>query len=147
MRIVNFILVIVFLLFSISDLYSRTLYDTTRIGLVSNSKTNLFVVEVAKSPEQQSKGLMFRKHLDKNSGMLFVFDQEKYLSFWMKNTYLELAIIFIDKEGNIVDIFYPKPLTETPVISSRPCKFALEIRKDVSLELNVKKGDKMIIIR
>ena len=62
-------------------------------------------VEVAKTDEEQAMGLMNRLDLKNNSGMLFLFDNEKKASFWMKNTFIPLDIIFINKNGSINRIY------------------------------------------
>lgn len=84
-------------------------------------------VELAKTPYKQSQGLMFRKELQPDSGMLFVFDDPKPLSFWGMNTFIPLDIAFIDEHGIIKDLKRIKQHDLTSVKSSCPCKFALEV--------------------
>ena len=67
-------------------------------------KNNSFLVEVAETKEQQEKGLMFAKSLPSNSGMLFVYKDEALRAFYMKNTYISLDIIWMDKEKQVVFI-------------------------------------------
>lgn len=98
-------------------------------------------VEVAKTPEQLSKGLMFRKKLDEDSGMLFVFDKPKDLSFWGMNTFMPLDIAFIDEEGVIKDIKRIKEHDLNSVKSSCPCKYALEISDGWFNKNNFQVGD------
>lgn len=94
---------------------------------MKSSNTKKIFVEVAKTPDQVSRGLMFRKSLDKDSGMLFVFDSPKPLSFWGMNTFMPLDIAFIDEGGTIRDIKRIKEHDLTSVKSSCPCKYALEV--------------------
>lgn len=94
---------------------------------MKSSNTKKIFVEVAKTPDQVSRGLMFRKSLDKDSGMLFVFDHPKPLSFWGMNTFMPLDIAFIDEGGTIRDIKRIKEHDLTSVKSSCPCKYALEV--------------------
>ena len=84
-------------------------------------------VELAKTPYKQSQGLMFRKELQPDSGMLFAFDDPKPLSFWGMNTFIPLDIAFIDEHGIIKDLKRIKQHDLTSVKSSCPCKFALEV--------------------
>ena len=91
---------------------------------LSNKKV---FVEVAKTPHQLSQGLMFRKNLEPDSGMLFVFEKPKDLSFWGMNTFIPLDIAFIDEGGMIRDIKRIKEHDLNSVKSSCPCKYALEI--------------------
>jgi uncharacterized membrane protein (UPF0127 family) len=86
-------------------------------------------VEVAKTPEERSIGLMERKHLGQNEGMLFIFETEDYHGFWMKNTLIPLSIAFIDKEGRIVRITDMKPLTLVSHTPPKPILYALEMKK------------------
>ncbi len=90
-------------------------------------------LEYAKSPEEQEKGLMFRASLCDKCGMLFEFDNESYRTFWMKNTFVDLDIIFIDSRGQIVSITEAKAEkislkdTEYPIYrSEKPAKYVLE---------------------
>ena len=100
-------------------------------------------VEIASTPEERQKGLMFRKNLGENNGMLFIFEKEKILSFWMKNTYIPLSIAFIDKNGVIVDIFDMKPFSLKPVVSTLKCKYALEVNRGFFSRCGIKVGDKI----
>jgi uncharacterized membrane protein (UPF0127 family) len=86
-------------------------------------------VEVAKSPEERANGLMGRKHLGKNEGMLFIFEIEDYHGFWMKDTIIPLSIAFIDREGRIVKITDMKPLALESHIPPKPVLYALEMNK------------------
>jgi uncharacterized membrane protein (UPF0127 family) len=86
-------------------------------------------VEVAKSPEERANGLMGRKHLGKNEGMLFIFEIEDYHGFWMKDTIIPLSIAFIDREGRIVKITDMKPLALESHIPPKPVLYALEMNR------------------
>lgn len=90
---------------------------------------NKLQIELACSSEEQERGLMFRRELPENQGMLFVFEQEKSLNFWMKNTYLPLSIAYIDAAGQIVDIQDMQPLDETTHPSAKPARYALEVNQ------------------
>jgi len=69
------------------------------------SQEMTFTVEMAKTPKEQAKGLMFRETLDQNAGMLFLYPTPRPISMWMKNTLLPLDMIFGDEEGNILALY------------------------------------------
>jgi uncharacterized membrane protein (UPF0127 family) len=98
-------------------------------------------VEVAQTPEERSYGLMGRKHLGKDEGMLFIFESEDYHGFWMKDTHIPLSIAFIDKDGRIVWMTDMKPLTSDSHVPPRPILYALEMNKGWFSSHGVKVGD------
>ena len=88
-------------------------------------------VEVVSTPAELQKGLMYRKELPENQGMLFVFDGPGFHAFWMKNTYIPLAIAFISPEGQITQIDSMEPLDTLNTHNSRyRVKYAIEVNKD-----------------
>lgn len=101
--------------------------------------------EVAQTQEDRSRGLMFRKNLDNGKGMLFVFEKDEILSFWMKNTLIPLSIAFISSGGRIIEIkdMYPGDLN--PVTSSRSARYALEAPQGWFAHAGVQNGDTVII--
>lgn len=98
-------------------------------------------VEVARTPAERATGLMGRKHLDKEEGMLFIFEEEGYHSFWMKDTLIPLSIAFIDREGRIVQITDMKPLTLTSHPPPKPILYALEMNQGWFSKNRIKAGD------
>jgi uncharacterized protein len=86
-------------------------------------------IELARTHEEQQMGLMFRKTMPADQGMLFVFAQEQRLGFWMKNTYLPLSIAFLNAQRQIVDIQDMLPLDETTHVSAKPALYALEMNQ------------------
>jgi len=97
--------------------------------------------EIAVSDEERSKGLMFRKELKDGQGMLFVFEKDEVLSFWMKNTYIPLSIAYIANSGKIIDIKDMYPGDTGSVLSSRSVRYALEAPQGWFLRAGVKEGD------
>jgi uncharacterized membrane protein (UPF0127 family) len=97
--------------------------------------------EVAVTPDEQARGLMYRREMGKNDGMLFVYEQPRVLRFWMKNTFLPLDIAFIDSAGRIVHIAQMQPLNETSHSSVKPARFALEVHQGWMEEHGVQVGD------
>ena len=87
------------------------------------------VAEVAANTQTRATGLMNRFSLKPDHGMLFVFRDQRPLSFWMKNTYVALSIAYIDSRGTIIGIEDMAPQTETMHPSSAPAQYALEMKK------------------
>lgn len=85
--------------------------------------------EVAHTMDTRTQGLMFRKTLPGNEGMLFVFTEEERHCMWMRNTYVPLSVAFIDAGGKIVSIHDMEPLTENSHCAAAPSRFALEMSK------------------
>lgn len=106
----------------------------------------VYTVEVANSQEKRSKGLMFRKHLPDNTGMLFVFSYEDYRYFYMKNTLIPLDIAFFNAQMEIVSIKQMEPLDETTVASGKKAMYALEMNRGFFEKRGIKVGDKMKLL-
>jgi len=101
-----------------------------------------FEVEVVRSQKERSKGLMYRKELPLNSGMLFIFDKEENHSFWMKNTLIPLDIIWINKNKEIVHIYKDaQPNSEESINPGKDSLYVLEINAG---EADFEIGDKVI---
>jgi len=97
--------------------------------------------EIAISMEERSAGLMYRKSLKDGHGMLFVYEKDEVMSFWMKNTYIPLSIAFIASNGKIIDIKDMYPNDTNSVLSSRSVRYALETPQGWFLRAGVKEGD------
>lgn len=104
-------------------------------------------VELAKTNEQQQRGLMYRKSLIENQGMLFIFDREDYRSFWMKNTWIDLSIGYFDKNRTLKEVIDMKATSSLEVAppsypSQFPAQYALEMTKGWFSKNKIKIGDK-----
>lgn len=102
-----------------------------------------FVVEVVDTPQSREVGLMNRENLDKNKGMLFIFEVEGRYPFWMKNTLIPLDIIWIDSSGKIIDIKEAEPCERDPckiIDHDGSAKYVLEINKGLSSQLGIELG-------
>lgn len=97
--------------------------------------------ELADSPSAHARGLMFRKHLPDDHGMLFDFKKEQPLSFWGMNTLIPLDIAFIDKSGKIINLGEIKPHCLHAVKSASPCMFALEVPEGTFRKNHINAGD------
>lgn len=99
--------------------------------------------EVASTDAQREQGLMFRKKLPKNNGMLFVFDRPARSCMWMKNTPLPLSVAFIDENGTIINIEEMEPFTLDSHCSQGWIRYALEMNKNWFSDKGIKPGSKI----
>jgi uncharacterized protein len=104
---------------------------------------HIVLAEIAATPEQRQMGLMLRKTMGDNRGMLFVFEQAATQCFWMKNTLLPLTIAFIADDGRIVNFEDMKPRDETSLCSKEKVRFALEMNKGWFAKRGIKPGAKL----
>ena len=108
---------------------------------LKNDKSKLLTLDIADNFEKRSQGLMNRKKLEPNSGMLFIWEDSKIRNFWMKNTYFNLDLFFINDEGTIVEIYKnAKAFDETNIISKEKVKFVLEMNAG---DIHAKIGDNL----
>jgi uncharacterized membrane protein (UPF0127 family) len=114
------------------------------LEIVTKSGVRAFAVEVGANDEERAKGLMFRKELPEGNGMLFDFKIEAPVSFWMKNTYVSLDMIFIRGDGRIASIAEnTEPLSERLVPSDGPVRGVLEVVAGTARKLGIKPGDRV----
>ena len=100
--------------------------------------------EIARTQSERNRGLMFRESIGKEEGMLFVFPQERSLSFWMKNTLIPLDVGFFDSQGYFIEYKSMEPDNGSKTYhSSEPALYALEMRKGWFREKNIKKYAKL----
>ena len=112
----------------------------------SSGHFHKFEVYIADSNSKRKKGLMYIESLPSNHGMLFKFDTPRITSMWMKNTYISLDLLFIDKNQTIIKIHSDaKPLNLNSIASKLKVKWVLEINGGLAEELEINLGDKIII--
>lgn len=99
-----------------------------------------YKVEIADTSEKQEKGLMGRKSLPEDQGMLFIYDEPQDLSYWMKNTLISLDIIFIDDDMEVVSVKQGQPMSEEP-ITENDVQYVLEVNSNSGIE----EGDQLVI--
>lgn len=110
-------------------------------------KNKRLKVEIADTPSKHQNGLMFRKKLDQDAGMLFKFDKPQNLKFWGLNTYIPLSIAFVSTEGQIQKISYISPLDSLDIVTSDvDCDRAIEANYDFFRENNIWVGDIIDVI-
>ncbi|MDR1443612.1 MAG: DUF192 domain-containing protein [Treponema sp.] len=101
--------------------------------------------EIARTTEERQQGLMFRKSLADGQGMLFVFDRDQILSFYMRNTLIPLSIAYIRSDGGIAEILDMRPRDETSIRSSRSVRYALEVPQGWFDRAGIKAGDRLLL--
>jgi len=105
-------------------------------------------VEIVEKPRERSLGLMYRKSLPENMGMLFVYKRPVVMNFWMKNTYIPLSIAYIDTAGHIIAILKMEPLnTKKTYTSPAPAVWALEVNQGWFESNGVVVGDRVRLMR
>ena len=110
-----------------------------------DGKRHVFTVEVARTPKEQEIGMMFRKSVEPDAGMLFLFPEPRRAAFWMYNTYIPLDLIFIDKKGRIESIApNAAPHSLKPRQSRGVVAGVLEIAGGRSAELGIAEGDEIL---
>ena len=118
--------------------------DVSRVCI----KENCFSVELAITEREKQKGLMNREHLDKDKGMLFIYDIPIKSDFWMKNTLIPLDIIWINRNNKIIHIITAYPCKESSCqiyTSDKEALYVLEINANLTKELNIKEEDFVLI--
>lgn len=111
----------------------------------SGGRTVRVNAEIAAKSAERAYGFMNRKDIPDGTGMLFVFEHDQILSFWMKNTPHPLSIAYIDSQGIIRDIFDMTPYSENSIKSTRSVRFALEVPQGWFAKENVAVGDMVLL--
>lgn len=115
---------------------------TEPLELVTASGTHRFTVEIADSNETRSKGLMFRRSLAADRGMLFLYGESQPITMWMRNTYISLDMIFITEAGKVHHIARDtEPFSEEIITSNGPVSAVLEVAAGTARRLGLKAGD------
>jgi uncharacterized protein len=112
-------------------------------AITLNAGMHIVQAELAQTPDQRAIGLMFRKTMGANEGMLFAFEQPATQCFWMKNTLLPLDIAFLEADGTVVNIDAMKPQTLESHCSSKPVPYVLEMNVGWFAKRGIKPGFKL----
>lgn len=104
-----------------------------------------YTLEVADNEKDRRRGLMQRDALPDDRGMIFVFNREAPLSFWMKNTRIPLDIVYVDAKGKVVSIKQMKPYDLGSTPSDGPAMYAIELNKGAAEKLGLKAGDTLVV--
>jgi uncharacterized membrane protein (UPF0127 family) len=121
---------------------AQTVVTALPVVITTAKGAHRFDVEVAATPQEQEKGLMFRKALPENGGMLFPMDPPRTASFWMKDTLIPLDMVFIHTDGTIAFLkSNAQPYSRIPVSAGVPVAAVLELRGGRAAELGIAEGD------
>jgi uncharacterized membrane protein (UPF0127 family) len=116
----------------------------TSLEIITKSGVRAFTVELATNDAERERGLMFRKELPEGHGMLFDFEHDRPVAFWMHNTYIPLDMIFIRGDGRILNIAEnTEPLSDRLVPSDGPVRAVLEVIGGTARKLGIAPGDRV----
>lgn len=133
------------LLFAAAPAAAQTTFDTASLSIeTAAGETHDFQVEIAETNEQRAQGLMFRREMAADAGMLFLFGGSEVRAMWMKNTLIPLDMLFIDETGKIVRIAERTvPYSERAITSGGPVSAVLELNAGTASRLVIKPGDRV----
>jgi uncharacterized protein len=115
------------------------------LEIMTSTGRHAFEVEIAKDDASRERGLMDRRYMAADRGMLFEFDRDAPAAFWMKNTYIPLDMIFIARSGLVTHIVAnAEPLSERVIPSGGPCAAVLELNGGTAASIGLKVGDKVL---
>ena len=115
------------------------------VEIASGEARHRFRVWIADTPASRSRGLMFVPELAADRGMLFLFDPPQFVSFWMRNTYVSLDLLFVAADGRIVNIAErTRPLSTDPIESVAPVTGVLEVVAGTAQRLRIRPGNVMV---
>ena len=120
-------------------------FPLSELSILSGGQNYHFTVEIADTPERRARGLMERRQMAEDRGMLFDFSSPRTIHMWMKNTYLSLDMLFIDGKGRIVGIApYTTPHSTAIISSPQPATAVLEVNAGITSKLGIVPGDRII---
>jgi uncharacterized protein len=120
-------------------------YATAELTIVTAKGPQRFHIELAETPAQMEQGLMFRRELAPDAGMLFDFKQPTMATMWMRNTLIPLDMLFVDAMGRIVRIHERAvPLSVVPISAGAPVRAVIEVNGGTAARLGIKPGDRVV---
>jgi uncharacterized protein len=127
--------------------YSQGLvtFEKTKLVIKSSQKLHSFVIEMAISNQQQAQGLMYRRSMPADAGMLFDYGSLQPIRMWMKNTYIPLDMIFIGQDGKIINIAERAiPHSQSVIASKGRARAVLEVNGGTASRLGLNPGDQVL---
>lgn len=137
----SFLILFSFFCLGIISCKNSKLPKTELVITTAEGKNVSVVAEIAATPEERSFGFMEREKIPDGTGMIFVFEKDQILSFWMKNTPHPLSIAYIDSKGKIRDIFDMTPFSLSSIVSTVSVRYALEVPQGWFKKNGIQEGD------
>ena len=120
-------------------------FASAQLTIVSASGRHQFNIELAETPAQQEQGLMFRRTLAPDAGMLFDFKDPTMATMWMHNTLIPLDMLFVDQHGRIVNIAQRAvPESDATIAAAAPVRAVIELNGGTAARLDIKPGDRVL---
>lgn len=133
------------LILSAGDAAAQSAFERSRAVLETKSGQHVLQIELAVTQPQRSQGLMFRRSLAQDAGMLFDFGRTGPVGMWMRNTYIPLDMLFIDETGRVTQIATDtEPFSEAVIAADRPVRGVLEVPAGTAARLEAAPGDRLV---
>ena len=131
--------------YALYRIYGGPSYVEARCTGPSAAQSPRLFLEVAATPASQQKGLMFRKSLEADHGMIFVYPDERVSSFWMKNTYIPLDMIFVDRHDKVVGVLENRqPFLEESMSAGKPSLYVVELNAGSAKRWGITTGSTLV---
>jgi len=120
-------------------------FEKDSLSIETGAGSHAFQVEIAETPNQRAQGLMYRRQMAADAGMLFLFGGEEERAMWMKNTFIPLDMLFIEKSGRILRIEQRTvPHSLRAIVSGGPVFAVLELNAGTASRLSIRPGDRVV---
>ena len=137
-------LLLAFLSAASAGLSGARAQELEKLEFLTRGGARAFSVEVMRTPDQQAKGLMFRRFMPDDRGMLFAFGRNEPVFMWMKNTYIPLDMVFVDRKGVVATIAADtEPFSEKTIASGSPVWGVVELNAGTAARIGLVPGDKV----
>lgn len=117
--------------------------DPTPLVVVTKGGDKSFTIEVANTEAEREAGLMYRQDMADDHGMLFVFEMQKQVGFWMRNTPMSLDLIFVGQDGKIRAVKHGEPFSDAVISPGVPVRFVLELKAGTAAKNGIEYGDQL----
>jgi len=135
-------------LFAVMFFSLPLLYAKDCLVILKGNKSLTIQAEVADTEALRSKGLMKRKKIDRNKGMLFIFKKPGNYEFWMKDTFIPLTIIFFGDDQKVIKILDMEPLNEKKRYApGKPYRYALEINQKITEKIGLQENSSVLVLK